>query len=222
MPHYPIKFIKFKEQKLILEKIIIGDLQTNCYMIADKDTQEAAVIDPGGEVASILETAKKHGLDIKYIINTHGHIDHIQGNAPLKEATNAEILIHQKDAGMLTNPLMNGSAIFLGRSVKSPPADKFVEEGDIIEVGALKLEVLYTPGHTNGGISIKLGNRIFVGDTLFHLSIGRTDLPGGSYDRLINSIQEKMLSLPDETLVYPGHGESTSIGAERKRNPYIV
>ena len=163
---------------MILENLKLGTLETNCFLIGCKDTKEAAVIDPGGEVELILEKAAKHNLKIKYIINTHGHIDHIEGNKALHEATGADILIHKEDSGMLTNPLINGSILFFGKTVISPTASRFIDEGDIIKVGNLNLEVLYTPGHTKGGISIKLKNRVYVGDTLFYLSIGRTDLPG--------------------------------------------
>ena len=207
---------------MILENLKLGTLETNCFLIGCKDTKEAAVIDPGGEVELILEKAAKHNLKIKYIINTHGHIDHIEGNKALHEATGADILIHKEDSGMLTNPLINGSILFFGKTVISPTASRFIDEGDIIKVGNLNLEVLYTPGHTKGGISIKLKNRVYVGDTLFYLSIGRTDLPGGSYKRLLKSINEKLMTLPDDTYIYPGHGQFTTVGYERRQNPFIV
>ena len=123
---------------------------------------------------------------------------------------------------MLRDPLLNGSILFFGKAVTSPPASQFVDDGDIITVGNLKLEILHTPGHTKGGISIKLENRIFVGDTLFYLSVGRTDLPGGSYEQLIKSINKKFMSAPDDTYIYPGHGQFTTVGFERKQNPFIV
>lgn len=199
----------------------VGSLGTNCYIIFDETTREAAVIDPGGSVAAITAAIGNEKLTVKYIINTHGHADHVLGNMRVKEATGAQILIHEADAGMLTNGQRNLSA-FIGGSVSCGPADTLLKEGDVIRIAAgLELTVIHTPGHTPGGICLLTDNVLFSGDTLFAESIGRTDFPGGSYNQLITNIKEKLLALDDAVKVLPGHGPETSIGWERKMNPFI-
>ena len=207
---------------MFLKRLEVGALETNCYLIACKKTKKAAVIDPGEgeEVDLILNLLQKNNFDLKYIINTHGHIDHIAGNNLLKAETEALLLIHRLDADMLVNANKNFSS-FMGKEICSPPADKFLEEGDEISLGALKLIVIHTPGHTPGGISLVLNDFIFTGDTLFAGGIGRTDLPGGSYQDLQKSIKEKLLVLGDDKIIYPGHGPDSTIGEERRTNPYI-
>lgn len=207
---------------MFLKKLVVGMLETNCYLIGCKSSKEAAVIDPGGEegVDLILKLLQENNFDLKYIINTHGHIDHITGNKALKAKTKALLLIHKLDAHMLVDTNKNFS-IFTGKEICSPPADRFLEEGDEIILGSLKLTVIHTPGHTTGGISIVLNNIVFTGDTLFAGGVGGTDLPGGSYKDLQKSIKEKLLKLSDDKVVYPGHGPSSTIGRERRTNPYI-
>lgn len=208
---------------MFLKRLVVGELKTNCYLIGCKRTNEAAVIDPGGEdddIDLIINLLQKNRLDLKYIINTHGHIDHIVGNSLLKDKTKALLFIHRLDAEMLTNTNKKFS-YFMGKEIYSPPADRFLEEGDEIFLGRLKLMVIHTPGHTPGGISLVLNNVIFTGDTLFAGSIGRTDLPGGSYQDLIKSIKEKLLILGDDKIIYPGHGLNSTIGEEKRTNPYI-
>ena len=207
---------------MFLKRLIVGALETNCYLIACKKTKKAAVIDPGveEEVDLILNLLQKNNFNLKYIINTHGHIDHIIGNNLLKAKTEALLLIHRLDADMLGDANKNFSS-FMGKEICSPPADKFLEEGDEISLGTLNLIVIHTPGHTPGGISVLSNNTVFTGDTLFAGGIGRTDLPGGSYHNLIKSIKEKLLILGDDKIIYPGHGPNSTIGKERRTNPYL-
>ena len=208
---------------MFLKKLVVGVLETNCYLISCKKTKQAAVIDPGGEneVDLILDFLQKNNFDLKYIINTHGHIDHIAGNNLLKAKTEALLLIHRLDADMLVDANKNFSS-FMGKEICSPPADKLLEEGDEIVLGRLNLRVIHTPGHTPGGISLVSNNIIFTGDTLFAGGIGRTDLPGGSYQDLIKSIKEKLLILGDDKIIYPGHGPYSTIGEEKRTNPYLI
>ncbi len=207
---------------MLLKRLAVGALETNCYLIACEKTKKAAVIDPGGEeeIDLILNLLQKNNLNLKYIINTHGHIDHIAGNNLLKTKTEALLLIHKLDADMLVDANKNFSS-FMGKEINSPPADKFLEEGDELSLGKLKLVAIHTPGHTPGGISLVINDFIFTGDTLFAGSIGRTDLPGGSYQDLIKSIKEKLFILGDGKTIYPGHGTDSTIGEEKRKNPYI-
>ncbi|MDD5014427.1 MAG: MBL fold metallo-hydrolase [Atribacterota bacterium] len=207
---------------MFLKRLVVGALETNCYLISCEKTKEAAVIDPGGEEAAdlILNLLQKNNFNLKYIINTHGHIDHITGNSLLKTKTEALLLIHRLDADMLVDANKNFSS-FMGKEIYSPPADKLLEEGDEISLGTLNLIVIHTPGHTPGGISLVFNNIVFTGDTLFAGGIGRTDLPGGSYQDLQKSIKEKLLVLSDDKIIYPGHGPNSTMGEERRANPYL-
>ena len=207
---------------MFLKRFVVGELNTNCYLIACEESKKAVVIDPGGEEAvdSILNILQKNNFDLKYIINTHGHIDHIIGNNLLKLKTEALLLIHRLDADMLVDGNKNIS-FFMGKEICSPHADKLLEEGDEICLGTLKLKVIHTPGHTLGGISLVLNNIVFTGDTLFAGGIGRSDLPGGSYQDLQKSIKEKLLVLSDDKIIYPGHGPDSTIGEERRTNLYL-
>jgi len=205
---------------MILKTLIVGDLSTNCYILGCPETNVGAVIDPGAEGEDIVATAQKLGLKIKYIINTHGHIDHIAANAKVKEATGAQLLIHSQDKEMLSDRTLS-LASFLGNKVDLLLADGLLEDGELIQVGKLELKVLHTPGHTLGGICLQTGEKIFTGDTLFAGSIGRTDFPGGEIATLISSIKAKLLVYPDQTAIYPGHGPDSSIGAEKRNNPFL-
>ncbi len=199
----------------------VGNLGTNCYIVFDEATRGAAVIDPGGSIGEITAVIRDEKLSVKHIINTHGHADHVLGNMRVKEATGAPILIHEADASMLMSGQRNLSA-FIGGSVSCGPADTLLKAGDVIKIAAgLELTVIHTPGHTPGGICLLTDNVLFSGDTLFAESIGRTDFPGGSYSQLIGSIKDKLLVLDDAVRVLPGHGPETSIGWERKMNPFI-
>ena len=212
-------------KSLLIIPLTVGYLFTNCYLVACEETLDALVIDPGfnNEGSKVLNEVARRNLRVKYIVNTHGHVDHISGNARVKEATGARIAVHHADAEMLREPLKNLSTPFLGLTVVSPPPDLTLQDGGKIKVGFLEFEVVHTPGHTPGSISLYCRDEkvVFTGDTLFAGSIGRTDLPGASHERLIRSIREKLLIMPDDTVVYPGHGDRTTIGRERMWNPFI-
>lgn len=198
----------------------VGHLGTNCYIVYCDQTLQAAVVDPGGNKETILAEINKANLKVEYIINTHGHADHIADNDAIQQATGAKVLIHHEDAGMLTNAQLNLS-MYIGKGIVCQPADRLLNDGDIICIGSIKFKTLHTPGHTPGGICLLDNNVLIAGDTLFAESIGRTDFPGGSYSQLINSIKSQLLSLEDDVRVLPGHGPETSIGWERKHNPFI-
>ncbi|WP_425061194.1 Hydroxyacylglutathione hydrolase GloC [Sporomusa carbonis] len=198
----------------------VGSLGTNCYIVYCEQTLKAGIIDPGGSAESVIAEVNKLGLKVEYIINTHGHADHIAANAAVQQATGAKILIHHADAVMLTSAQHNLS-MFIGNSFVCPAADRLLNHGDTINIGSIELKVLHTPGHTPGGICLLVGKILVAGDTLFAESIGRTDFPGGSYSQLITSIKDHLLTLDDDVRVLPGHGPETTIGWERKHNPFI-
>lgn len=206
---------------MIVRALPVGPLQTNCYITGCEKTRQAAVIDPGGDVDRILSALDKDDFNLSAIINTHGHFDHVGGNNALKKATQADLMIHELDTPMLAHLTQTAAAWGL-RAEASPAADRLLEDGDLIEVGDIQFKVIHTPGHSPGGICLyaKAEKALFVGDTLFAGSIGRTDLPGGDYDTLIHSIQSKLFILPDETVVYNGHMQSTTIGQEKRFNPF--
>ncbi len=191
---------------MIVKCFMVGMLSTNCYVVGCEETKEAAVIDPGmdneSEAEPILDFIKQNSLRTKYIINTHGHPDHIDGNSIIKKATGAPILIHKNHSTHVH-------------------ADRKLHDGDVIQVGTLNLVVLHTPGHTPDGISLLVDKAVFTGDALFAGSVGRTDFSGGSFQELINSIKTKLFHLPDSLKVYPGHGPSTTIGDEKRHNPFL-
>jgi glyoxylase-like metal-dependent hydrolase (beta-lactamase superfamily II) len=204
---------------VIIEKLTVGPIMANCFVIGCEETREGAVIDPGAEARRIMDVVNTAGLKVTRIINTHGHFDHVGANREIKATTEAELIIHPLDAPMLAQ--LDQMAGAFGMSVEnSPPPDRTVEEGDRIQVGNLTLAVLHTPGHTPGGISLHIDGHVFVGDTLFQGSIGRTDFPGGDYDTIIRSIREKLFPLGDQVVVYTGHGPETGIGQEKKFNPF--
>ncbi len=231
--------------KLIHEIIPVGLLQCNCSILGDPESHEAIVIDPGDEVERILEILKRHGLKVRAIVSTHTHIDHVGGLAALQRATGAPVLIHQDDLALYRAIDMQAEWIGIPAPeiIRSP---EFVKEGDTLRWGDWAAEVLHTPGHTPGSISLVVNSaeakahgaterladpahahapetgRLIAGDTLFQGSIGCTDFPGGSYPQIISSIREKLLVLPDETVVIPGHGGKTTIGRERAFNPFLV
>ncbi len=209
---------------MILKMFTFGMYLTNCYVVGCEETKEAIVIDPGfdrdREAKEVLNFIEQNGLHVKYVVNTHGHADHTAGNGIIKKATGAPILIHEDDAIMLTTVAKTLSRVF-GLRVTSPPADRTLRDGDVIQVGRIKLAVLHTPGHSRGGISLLGENFVFSGDTLFAGSIGRTDFPGASFEEIMQSIKTKLVTLPDHFKVYPGHGPVTTIGSEKKHNPFL-
>jgi glyoxylase-like metal-dependent hydrolase (beta-lactamase superfamily II) len=206
---------------MIIETIAVGPLEVNCYLIASGPGKEAVVIDPGDEGEKILARVEAHRLTLKGILNTHGHFDHIGANGMLKKKTGAEIMVHEKDAPLLL--VADEQARLFGlASEPSPPADRLLADGDRIEAVDLSIQVLASPGHSEGGVCFLVDRALFCGDTLFAGSVGRTDLVGGSFRSLMQSIQEKILSMGDHIVLYPGHGPSSSIGKEKRTNPFIL
>ena len=204
---------------MIIEQLPLGPIQANCFIVGCKETKEAVVIDPGDEADKILMTLAKKALKVKKIINTHGHFDHVGANRRLKEVTGAKLMIHSQDVPLLSQSAASAKAWGM-RADNSPAPDKTLEDGDIITFGNLSLTVIHTPGHSPGGISLYGQGAVFVGDTLFRGSVGRTDFPGGDFDTLIKSIQQKIFGLPEDTKVYPGHMGPTTVGTEKRNNPF--
>ena len=200
-----------------VDSLEVGPMAANCYVITHVATKDACLIDPGGEPERIKSFLKKNGLNLKFIINTHGHGDHIIGNGYF----GVPIYIHRMEKDFLTNPGLNLSGMF-GLSIKTPEASKLLEDGDKVYLNGLKFEILHTPGHTPGGISIKLGDVVFTGDTLFAGSVGRTDLPDGDEKALLGAIRTKLFTLGDDTVIYPGHGHESTIRDEKRTNPFFV
>lgn len=198
----------------------VGLLGANSYIIYDEENLEGAVIDPGGDANIILDEISRGDLEIKYILLTHGHFDHIDAVGELKEKTGAQIAIHKEEATSLTDTVKNLS-FSMGVESIQPEADLLLNEGDVLTMGSTSLRVIHTPGHSPGSISLLGDGIVFTGDTLFKGSIGRTDFPGGDAEKLMESIGSKLLILEDSTLVYSGHGPATSIGAERSTNPFL-
>jgi len=205
---------------LIIKDLTVGPIMANCYIVGCEETKVAAVIDPGDEADRILIILAEAGLTVQTIINTHGHFDHVSANQRMKEVTGAELLIHALDAPMLSQ--LSATAASWGMSSEdSPPPDRTIAHGDVVQVGNIDLTVIHTPGHTPGGISLHSNKAVFVGDTLFAGSIGRTDFPGGDFGVLKTSIQENLFTLNDDVTVYPGHMGLTTIGQEKRTNPFV-
>lgn len=207
---------------MIFESIVVGPLSVNCYIVACENDREGIVVDPGGDGEQIISLVEHHGLKIHTIINTHGHFDHLGANRQTLEAFGARLLIHQADAPMLSRSAEVASKYGL-QGDNSPEADAYLVDGMEIFFGTCTLKVLHTPGHTQGGCCLYFEKEriVITGDTLFADSIGRTDLPGGSHEQLLESIRTKLFTLPDDVTVYPGHGPHTTIGHEKKYNPYF-
>lgn len=207
-----------------IETLVVGALQVNCYIVSDGDSPDCMIVDPGGTARAIIEAVEGARLRPRWIVNTHGHGDHIGANAQLKERyPDAKLAVHRLDAPALTDARLNLS-VLLGQPIYSPEADKELEEGDEIEVGSLRFRVAHTPGHSVGGVCLIADGAppvAIVGDALFAGSVGRTDFPGGDGAQLIRSIKDKLLVLPDETRVLTGHGPETTIGSEKRRNPFL-
>jgi glyoxylase-like metal-dependent hydrolase (beta-lactamase superfamily II) len=218
-------------QKLLHFSIPVGLLQCNCSIVGDPITHEALVLDPGDEIHRIMDLLGRHKLTVKAIVSTHAHIDHVGGLKKLHDYTGAPVLMHRDDVPLYQ--AMDMQAAFLG--VDPPPlaeVDQFLREGDTLQWGKLQAQVIHTPGHTPGSSCLYMpadagkviipAPQLFAGDTLFAGSIGRTDLWGGSMEKIMDSLVSKLLQLPDETVVYPGHGLNTTIGEERQSNPFLA
>ena len=205
----------------IVRGIVVGSFQENCWVIGNRRTGEAVCVDPGDEPDEILAMARDMGVRIKYIANSHAHIDHILGVRAIRDATGARFLLHPADLELARNTAAMARG-WMGANIENPPdPDAFLADDDTVDVDGLQLRVLHTPGHTQGSVSFYANGVLFAGDTLFAGSIGRTDLPGGDYDQEMASIVDRLLALPDDTIVLPGHMQQTTIGHERQRNPYV-
>ncbi len=205
---------------MIFETLVVGPLQCNCIIMGCGQTREALVVDPGDEVDRILEVLDSHNLKVTGILQTHAHFDHVGATKPLKEATGAPVYLHKEDL-FLYQHLAEQVAMFGLKAPESVNIEHWFKEGDVVKAGTVSAQVLHTPGHSPGSVSFHLSDRLLSGDTLFAGSIGRTDLWGGSYEQIIQSIRTKLMVFPDETEVYPGHGPSTTVGREKQHNRFL-
>jgi len=201
-------------------KFTVGNFAVNNFLIHPENSNQALLIDAGEEPEPILNTIHQKKLNLLYLINTHGHGDHIAGNGIILRETNAKLLIHEFDTPYLQDPNLNLSAL-LGVQLRSPEPDQLLTEGDIVRLDNLQFRVLHTPGHTPGHISLVCEKHAFVGDVIFEGSVGRTDLPLASTDQLMESIRRKIYTLPDDTILHPGHGPDTWVGTEKRHNPFV-
>jgi hydroxyacylglutathione hydrolase len=209
---------------MLIDQILVGGFDIFCYVLGDSQTGEGIVVDPGGATQEVLQRAKEGGVTkIKLIVNTHVHVDHTAGNKAMHEATGAPIAIHEADAAALMNPHPGMLAMF--NAEPSPAPEVLLKDGDVISFGNESVKVIHTPGHSAGGICLYFPGYVLTGDTLFVGGVGRTDLPGGSYDVLQASIRNKLFSLPDDTIVLPGHHygptPTSTIGREKVENPFV-
>lgn len=212
---------------MIHEVLVVGALQCNCSILGDEETREAIVIDPGDEVDRILAILKKHNLKVKYILNTHAHFDHVGNCCELKEATGAEIWLHKADLSIYESAPRQAAlfAMYGVKPIRMTAVDQFMRDADGVRVGKIAAHVIHTPGHTPGSLSLRVPGSarevLFAGDTLFNGSIGRTDLPGGDFRQILKSIKDRLFTFDDDTEVWPGHGPKTTIGWERRTNPFL-
>ncbi len=210
---------------MILKALAVGPFASNCYIVGSEKTKEGMIIDPGADAPGILKTVREMGLKIALIVLTHAHIDHITALKPVKEKLAAPLAMHGEEYKSMGLMKKMGDAMvgMMGLKFDMPSnPERLLKDGDVIEIGDLKFTVLHTPGHSPGGICLLGEGIVFTGDTLFNYGIGRTDFPGSSYEEEMDSISKKLMVLPDETVVLPGHGPSSTVGRERKGNPFIA
>lgn len=205
---------------MLIETLVVGPLQVNCFIIACEVTRLALVVDPGDNAESILSRLAALKVKAIMVVNTHGHFDHVGGNGRVVAATGAELLLHQGDLPVLRRARDHAAGYGLV-SAGSPEPTRLLQGGETLTVGELAVQVIATPGHSPGGIALHVGNHLFAGDTLFADSVGRTDLPGSNHADLVSSIRTKLFTLPDNTVVHPGHGPDTTIGHEKRYNPFV-
>lgn len=207
--------------QLWLQGIMTGELRANCYLLACRTSGEALVVDPGGDGRRILAMLQEKGVRLKAVINTHGHFDHVGGNLALVEEGGAELWMHPADLPLLRGAAEHAAVFGCAPIPASPEPTRLLEDGEVLEVGTLRLQVIHLPGHSPGSVCLLLDGRLFSGDVLFAGSIGRTDLPGGNQYALMCGLRDRLLVLPDAIEVYPGHGPQTTIGEERRSNPFL-
>lgn len=205
---------------MIVETLGVGPLQANCILIGCERTRAGMVVDPGGEPERILDAIERLGLQIAYVCNTHGHVDHVAANAAIQQATGAKLLIHEADRGSIESPHPFWSSMVGGIEASTP--DGTYADGDQLQIGDLTIRVVHTPGHTPGGVCLAVEDLLVTGDTLFAGSVGRTDFPGGSTATLQDSLRRLVAEFPDETRILPGHGPETTMGAEKRSNPFLL
>lgn len=209
---------------MLIKQMTVGSMAVCCYLVACEQTRQGVIIDPGGNEEEVVAACRQEDITVQYIINTHAHPDHVCGNGAIKAATGAAIVMHRADADFFARPEVQNYFSMLALPA-SPPPDKLVQDGDTLTFGELSLQVLHTPGHTPGGICLYNASHLFTGDTLFVGGVGRTDFPGGDTQELLHSIQAKLLALPPETVVWPGHGYGgarSTIAEEKRSNPFLA
>jgi len=205
---------------MILDTLVVGPLAENCLIVGCEKTKIGAIIDPGDEASVILKSVEELSLEIKYILLTHGHVDHLAEVQKIKNKLNTEFLMHEADSLLVQNASIQ-AAMFGLPNPGNPKPDRYLADGDTISVGELTIKVLHTPGHSPGSITFFINDKLIVGDLIFSGSIGRTDLPGGNYEQLIKSVETKIFTLPNSTKIFPGHGPCTTVGAEKSTNPFF-
>jgi|APSaa5957512535_1039671.scaffolds.fasta_scaffold11363_4 glyoxylase-like metal-dependent hydrolase (beta-lactamase superfamily II) len=216
-----LTFSDFPENTLmIIKNIVVGPLEVNCYILGCEEAKEAAIIDPGDNADEIIKIIESEELKPKYIINTHAHFDHIGGVKEIQDYFKIDFILHKEDLFLIENASEQATAFGL-KPISKPEVNRYVNNDEKISLGNKSITVIHTPGHSPGCVCYYVDNNVFVGDTLFAGSIGRTDLPGGSYETLISSVKEKLFPLGDSTIVYPGHGPSTTIQSEKEHNPFL-
>lgn len=208
---------------MLIKQMTVGSMAVCCYIVGCEDTGKGIVIDPGGDDEKVLDMIAREKIDLEYIVNTHGHPDHVCGNGRIQKETGAPIVMHEEDIAFFARPDMVNYFSMLGLPA-SPPPDKSVKDGDTLKFGNLSFSIIHTPGHTPGGMCLYSAPHLFCGDTLFVGAIGRTDFPGGDMAQFMRSIKERLLTLPSDTIVWPGHGyggSQSTIGQEKRSNPFL-